>query len=191
MLWAIVMANEDRTISEDQTRMGEVIPSDPQSIGEEGTRSNENEDSDFSSFGEQDLSNRYQQVKMLGSGGMGEVFLAQDSKLNRPVAMKRIKGSSENIKNVLKRFEIEAKSIAQINHSNVVHLYDYGIDSEGPFIILEFVEGGTLKEKLDAEKMSLDTAIEITSQLCEGLANAHFQDAPQGQSRSSCSSWPS
>ena len=69
--------------------------------------------------------------------------------------------------NVLKRFEIEAKSIAQINHSNVVHLYDYGIDSEGPFIILEFVEGGTLKEKLDAEKMSLDTAIEITSQLCE------------------------
>ena len=173
MLWAIVMSNEDRTISEDQTRMGEVIPSDPQSIGEEGTRSNENEDSDFSSFGDQDLSNRYQQGKLLGSGGMGEVFLAQDNKLNRPVAMKRIKGSSENIKNVLKRFEIEAKSIAQINHSNVVHLYDYGIDSEGPFIILEFVEGGTLKEKLDAEKMSLETAIEITSQLCEGLAKAH------------------
>ena len=167
------MANEDRTISEDQTRTGDVIATDPQSIGEEGTRSNENEDSDFSSFGEQDLSNRYQQGKMLGSGGMGEVFLAQDSKLNRPVAMKRIKGSSENIKNVLKRFEIEAKSIAQINHSNVVHLYDYGIDSEGPFIILEFVEGGTLKEKLDAEKMSLETAIEITSQLCEGLAKAH------------------
>ena len=167
MLWAIVMANEDRTISEDQTRMGDVIATDPQSIGEEGTRSNENEDSDFSSFGDQDLSNRYQQGKLLGSGGMGEVYLAQDSKLNRPVAMKRIKGSSENIKNVLKRFEIEAKSIAQINHSNVVHLYDYGIDSEGPFIILEFVEGGTLKEKLDAEKMSLDTAIEITSQLCE------------------------
>lgn len=173
MLWAIVMANEDRTISEDQTRMGDVIATDPQSIGEEGTHSNENEDSDFSSFGEQDLSNRYQQGKLLGSGGMGEVFLAQDTKLNQKCAIKRIRVTSEGTRNVLKRFKTEKDTILQIEHPYVVRIREFGRDEKGPFIILDYVDGGTLNEKLASGPLSIENSIEITCKLCEGLEKAH------------------
>ena len=173
MLGTIVMANEDRTISEDQTRMGDVIATDPQSIGEEGTRSNENEDSDFSSFGEQDLSNRYQQGEMLGSGGMGEVFLALDTKLNQKCAIKRIRVTSEGTRNVLKRFKTEKDTILQIEHPYVVRIREFGRDEKGPFIILDYVDGGTLNEKLASGPLSIENSIEITCKLCEGLEKAH------------------
>ena len=80
-----------------------------------------------------DLDSRYSVIRPIGKGGMGEVFLARDTRLNRNVAIKRILGRASRSKAAVSRFLIEARSIAALNHPNIVQIYDYGRANDGPF----------------------------------------------------------
>ncbi|MCP3694336.1 MAG: serine/threonine protein kinase, partial [Planctomycetaceae bacterium] len=122
-----------------------------------------------------DLSERYEIQDVLGKGGMGEVLRALDTRLKRPVAIKRVLGEMARSKKALSRFLTEAQSIAALNHFNIVQIYDYGRDAEGPFIIMELVEGESLQERLREGALELEEAVKLTCQLCDGLAVAHDQ----------------
>ena len=76
-------------------------------------------------------------------------------------------------KKALSRFLTEAQSIAALNHFNIVQIYDYGRDKDGPFIIMELVEGESLQARLEDGPLELEAAIEITCQLCDALSKAH------------------
>ena len=120
-----------------------------------------------------DLADRYTIEGVLGKGGMGEVLLATDTRLERKVAIKRILGDGARSRTAISRFLTEAKSIAALNHPNIVQIYDYGRAADGPFLIMEFVEGNSLLDRLRDEAMPLEEAIELTCQLCDGLGMAH------------------
>jgi len=121
----------------------------------------------------EDLSERYTEEGVLGKGGFGEVMLATDTRLNRKVAIKRIQGKAVRSKTAVQRFLTEAQSIASLNHNNIVQIYDYGRATDGPFLIMECVQGGSLLEKCKAGPIELDEAVNIFGQLCDGLAKAH------------------
>jgi serine/threonine protein kinase/uncharacterized membrane protein YhaH (DUF805 family) len=122
-----------------------------------------------------DLAARYEIEGELGQGGMGAVLLATDRQLKRKVAIKRILGSMSKSKTALQRFVTEAQSIAALNHFNIVQVYEFGRDSEGPFLVLEYVGGGSLLDKLKDGKLEVEEAVDITCQLCDGLSLAHDQ----------------
>ncbi|MEZ6065446.1 MAG: serine/threonine-protein kinase [Planctomycetaceae bacterium] len=120
-----------------------------------------------------DLTARYELLGEAGRGGMGRVLKARDRRLNRLVAIKRVRTEFGASRQARARFLTEARSIAQVNHFNIVQVYDYGRDADGPFLILEFVEGPTLAENLLAGPLDVETAIDVACQLCDGLAKAH------------------
>ena len=121
----------------------------------------------------EDLSKRYTEDGILGTGGMGQVMGAMDTRLNRKVAIKRITGKAARSNKAIKRFLTEAQSIAAINHPNIVEIYDYGRSTEGPFLIMECVQGGSLLDRCSDTAMDINEAVEIFIQLCDGLAKAH------------------
>jgi formylglycine-generating enzyme required for sulfatase activity/tRNA A-37 threonylcarbamoyl transferase component Bud32 len=120
-----------------------------------------------------DLAARYRTEKIIGQGGMGEVLLAVDTRLNRKVAIKRMLGQAARSKTAVSRFLTEAQAIAALNHPNIVQVYDYGRASDGPFLIMEFVEGRSLLERCQDNAIPLAEAIELMCQLCDGLGKAH------------------
>jgi formylglycine-generating enzyme required for sulfatase activity/serine/threonine protein kinase len=120
-----------------------------------------------------DLESRYQVERILGKGGMGEVLLATDMRLNRKVAIKRILGDASRSRSAVNRLLSEAKSIASLNHSNIVQIYDYGRSKDGPFLIMEFVEGNSLLERCREGAIPLEEAVDLACQLCDGLGRAH------------------
>ncbi|MDB4864710.1 protein kinase, partial [Pirellulaceae bacterium] len=122
-----------------------------------------------------DLSKRYRlEDKPLGRGGFGEVFGAFDERLNRKVAIKRILGKAAASSKAVKRFLIEARAVAGLSHPNLIEVYDYGYSAEGPFLIMEYVSGGSLLDRSRAEgALSPDIAVDLFTQLCDGLAKAH------------------
>ncbi|MDB4622082.1 serine/threonine-protein kinase, partial [Rubripirellula sp.] len=120
-----------------------------------------------------DLSSRYKIEKSLGKGGMGEVLLATDTRLDRKVAIKRIRGDAGSRKAAVARFLTEAKSIAALSHNNVVQIHDYGRDEQGPFLIMEYVSGGSLLDRCKQGPIELEEAVELACQLCDGLGRAH------------------
>jgi hypothetical protein len=91
----------------------------------------------------EDLSERYTEEGVLGKGGMGEVILATDTRLGRQVAIKRILGKAARSKTAVARFLTEAKSMAELNHPNIVQIHDYGRSTDGTFLIMECVQGGS------------------------------------------------
>jgi len=120
-----------------------------------------------------DLASRYRTEGTLGRGGMGEVLLATDTRLDRKVAIKRILGEAARSRTAVSRFLTEAKSIAALNHPNIVQIYDYGRAADGPFLIMEYVDGNSLLDRCRGEAIPLDEAVELACQLCDGLAKAH------------------
>src|SRR5438552_6370585 len=95
---------------------------------------------------------RYEIRSKIGAGGMGEVYLAQDIKLDRKVALKILPADLAANQDRMRRFTQEAKAAAALNHPNIAHIYEVG-DSDGTnFIAMEFVEGKTLREKIHQEK---------------------------------------
>lgn len=122
-----------------------------------------------------DLESRYKVEGTLGQGGMGAVLLATDTRLGRKVAIKRILGEASRSKTAIMRFLTEAKAIAALNHPNIVQIYDYGRAKDGPFLIMELVDGGSLADLCRAGALPLDRAIDVVCQVCEGLAAAHAQ----------------
>jgi formylglycine-generating enzyme required for sulfatase activity len=120
-----------------------------------------------------DLEARYKVEGTLGQGGMGAVLLATDTRLERKVAIKRILGEAAGNRIAVQRFLTEAKSIAALNHPNIVQIYDYGRAKDGPFLIMEYVDGGSLLDRCRESAIPLEEAIDLACHLCDGLAKAH------------------
>jgi hypothetical protein len=117
---------------------------------------------------------RYEILKLLGSGGMGVVYLAQDTKLKRKVALKILPARLGNDKTRLRRFEQEARAASALNHPNILTIHEIGQMGGVKFIVSEFVEGGTLREKLNADKSwPLGEALDVAIQTASALAAAH------------------
>lgn len=116
---------------------------------------------------------RYHILEQLGEGGMAVVYKAFDTRLERNVAVKVILPGKEHSEKFLKRFEREAKALAQLSHPNIVKVLDYG-DYEGvPYLVMEYLHGGTLKQKLSGRTMSWKEAIRIIIPVARALGYAH------------------
>jgi serine/threonine protein kinase len=114
---------------------------------------------------------RYEIIKVLGRGGMGEVILAQDENLGRRVAIKRPFKSA--VAEGLARFQVEAKA-ATLRHPNIPAVYEMGVDDDLPFIAMEFVEGDTLEKIIESKReLDLITKLRIIEQVCSALGYAH------------------
>src|SRR5213594_2611746 len=116
---------------------------------------------------------RYQIRSKIGEGGMGEVYLAEDTKLDRKVALKILPAEVASNRDRMERFVREAKSAAALNHPNIAHIYEIG-ESEGVhFIAMEYVDGETLREKIHRDKAPLPKLLNYLIQVAEGLSKAH------------------
>jgi formylglycine-generating enzyme required for sulfatase activity/serine/threonine protein kinase len=120
-----------------------------------------------------DLSTRFAIEGVVGRGGMGKVFKAVDRRLNRTVAIKRLRGEIVRSRKMLQRFWTEARSVAALNHFNIVQVYDYGRDADGPFLILEYVDGESLADRLKRGPLPWREAVEIACHVCDALSFAH------------------
>ena len=115
----------------------------------------------------------YEIVKLLGIGGMGEVYRARDTRLDRIVAIKILPAALSADSDRLHRFEREARSASALNHPNIVTVYELGQHDATRYIAMELIEGKTLRELLVASPLPIRKAIEIAAQAAEGLAKAH------------------
>ncbi len=115
----------------------------------------------------------YTIVSIIGAGGMGEVYLAQDTRLRRKVAIKMLAPELTGDQRGLRRFEQEAHAASALNHPNILTIYEFGQADGLHFIVSEFVEGVTLRQKISGARLELNTAIEIAIQIAGALAAAH------------------
>jgi serine/threonine protein kinase/tetratricopeptide (TPR) repeat protein len=115
----------------------------------------------------------YKIISMLGSGGMGEVYLAEDTRLRRKVALKLIAPELIREERGLRRFEQEALAASALNHPNILTIYEFGQADEVRFIASEFIEGMTLREKIVVRRPDLATSIDIATQMASALSAAH------------------
>ena len=120
------------------------------------------------------LQNRYEIISCIGSGGMADVYKAKDHKLNRFVAVKVLKQEFREDATFLSKFRVEAQAAAGLSHANIVNVYDVGEEGPVNFIVMELVEGITLKAYIGKKgKLSVREATSIALQVCAGLAAAH------------------
>lgn len=117
--------------------------------------------------------NHYQIISRLGLGGMGEVYLGKDSKLNRHVAIKILPAAVARNENYLHRFQTEATAVATLNHPNIATIYSVEETGEQPFITLEYVKGKTLDALIPADGLSPKTFLEWFTPLADALSHAH------------------
>ena len=115
----------------------------------------------------------YRIVEKIGAGGMGEVYLAEDTLLNRKVALKFLPAILAADPEHRARFKREAQTAARLNHPSIATVYEVSEFGNQPFIAMEYVEGITLRDLMNRGEMSLDELIKISIQLAEGLAEAH------------------
>src|ERR1700704_2566525 len=115
----------------------------------------------------------YRIVSKLGAGGMGEVYLAQDTKLDRKVALKILPADLAANDDRMRRFTQEAKSAAALNHPNIATIHEIGESDGVNFITMEFVDGLTLREKIHQEQTDLRKLLRYLQHVAEGLAKAH------------------
>ena len=116
---------------------------------------------------------RYEIRSPLGAGGMGEVYLAQDTSLNRKVALKVLPADVASNQDRMRRFKQEATAAASLNHPNIAHIYEVGIASDLNFIAMEYVDGTTLREKIHKDDEELSKLLRTLQHVAEGLAKAH------------------
>ena len=122
----------------------------------------------------QKINNRYEIVKSIGEGGMANVYLANDTILNRKVAVKVLRGDLSSDEKFIRRFEREALSVSNLSHPNIVEVYDVGVEENNHYIVMEYIEGKTLKQLLKKrESLTLAEVIDIMTQLTDGIAHAH------------------
>jgi serine/threonine protein kinase len=132
---------------------------------------NDNPDELFPS----DLKERYHDARLIGKGGMGRVFRANDTRLLKPVAIKLLPPHNEKASAVM-RFQQEAKAVSKLNNKHIVQVMDFGFTEDGgePFLIMEFIQGQDLDSIIEKSGvLPLPRAIEIAIQVCAGLAHAH------------------
>ena len=120
------------------------------------------------------INDRYQIIKTLGEGGMANVYLAHDNILDRNVAVKVLRGDLANDEKFVRRFQREALSASSLSHPNIVEMYDVGEDDGQYYIVMEYVDGKTLKKVLKQRgHLSITEVVDIMLQLTDGLAHAH------------------
>jgi Tol biopolymer transport system component len=115
----------------------------------------------------------YEILSALGAGGMGEVYRARDTRLGRDVAVKILPPAFAADTDRLRRFEQEARSVASLSHPNVVAVHDVGAENGLRFLVTEFLEGKTLRERLQEGALPVSKAVEYALQVARGLAGAH------------------
>lgn len=122
----------------------------------------------------QKINDRYEIIKTIGEGGMANVYLAHDTILDRKVAIKVLRGDLSNDEKFIRRFKREALSVSNLSHPNIVEVYDVGEEDGNYYIVMEYIEGKTLKQLLQKRgALTLTEVIDIMSQLTDGLAHAH------------------
>jgi len=119
------------------------------------------------------LIGHYRIIEKIGAGGMGEVYLAEDTKLNREVALKFLSPHLCQDEDCRKRFTREAQAAAKLDHPNVAAIYEVGEYQSRPFFSMQVVEGQSLREVIAGKDLPIDRMLEICAQVCEGLQAAH------------------
>ena len=120
------------------------------------------------------IADRYEIIDKVGSGGMSDVYKALDHKLNRYVAVKVLKDEFSEDKSFVSKFKVEAQSAAGLEHPNIVNIYDVAEDRGLYYIVMELVEGITLKEYIEKKaRLSAKEAISIAIQVSMGIEAAH------------------
>src|SRR5438046_1714627 len=121
----------------------------------------------------------YEITAAIGAGGMGEVYRARDSRLNRDVAIKVLPASYSSDQERLHRFQQEALAAAALNHPNILAVYDIGTQEGSPYIVSELLEGESLRDRLRSGALPIRKAIEYAVQVAEGLGAAHDKGIEQ------------
>jgi eukaryotic-like serine/threonine-protein kinase len=120
-----------------------------------------------------DTLGHYRIIYKLGAGGMGEVYLAEDTKLDRKVALKILPADVASKPDRMKRFVQEAKSASALNHPNIITIYEIDQTDAGHFIAIEFIDGVTLRQRLRSTQMRVSEVLEVAIQTASALAAAH------------------
>ena len=122
----------------------------------------------------QKINDRYEIISSIGEGGMANVYLAYDTILERKVAVKILRGDLAEDEKFVRRFQREAISASSLNHPNIVEVYDVGEDNGKYFIVMEYVEGKTLKQLIKKRgALTLAEVVDIMLQLTSAIAHAH------------------
>lgn len=116
---------------------------------------------------------RYQIIEKIGAGGMGEVYLAQDTTLDRRVAIKFLPPQSTEDEQAKKRLVREAKAAARLEHPNICSVYEVSEEAARSFIVMQYVEGETLARRISRDPLEPSIALDIAIQIADALAEAH------------------
>jgi serine/threonine protein kinase len=115
----------------------------------------------------------YEVRELIGVGGMGEVYRARDTRLDRDVPIKVLPGATARNPTALARFIREAKAVAALSHPNILAIYDVGVEDGVSFAVMELLEGKTLRERIDAGRLPWRESVEIAAAVAHALAAAH------------------
>ena len=115
----------------------------------------------------------YQIESLLGAGGMGEVYRARDTRLDRTVAIKVLPQHLADTPDSKQRFEREARAVSGLNHPHICALYDVGSQNGTDFLVMEYIEGETLAARIDKSSLPIKELLEIGIQIADALDKAH------------------
>jgi serine/threonine protein kinase len=115
----------------------------------------------------------YRIISKIGAGGMGEVYLAHDTRLNRRVALKVLPADLINDRERLHRFEQEAQAASALNHPNIITIHEIGADGDTHYLAIEFIEGETLRRRLQTTRLEIRETLNIATQIAAALDTAH------------------
>jgi serine/threonine-protein kinase len=115
---------------------------------------------------------RYKLIKKIGAGGMGEIYLGEDERLDRKVALKLLPALFTQDPDRVRRFELEAKAASALNHPNIITIYEIGEADGSHYIVTEYIQGKTLRQQM-AERLTIEMALDVATQMANALKAAH------------------